>query len=121
MRLGVVAGTNLSADYGSETLQINADVIDRLGSFHEVSRTIKSGPKSLLVGPSIEFLLPRRLSVETDVIYRPVSTTNIAIYDTRAPRDRTTVLLLGSFRCSRSIAWVTKGLCPLSVPDRTFG
>ena len=85
MRLGVVAGTNLSADYGSETLQINADVIDRLGSFHEVSRTIKSGPKSLLVGPSIEFLLPRRLSVETDVIYRPVSTTNIAIYDTRAP------------------------------------
>ncbi len=83
MRLGAVAGTNLSADYGSETRQLNVEQIDRLGSFHLLSATISSGPKSLLIGPSIEFLLPRRLSVETDVIYRPVSTTNITTYDTR--------------------------------------
>ena len=83
IRLGVVAGTNLSADYGSETQQLNVEQIDRLGSFHLLSATISPGPKSLLVGPSIEFLLPRRLSVETDVIYRPVGTTNITTYDTR--------------------------------------
>jgi len=85
VRLGVVAGTNLSADWGSETQQLNVEQIDRLGSFHLLSSTISSGPKSLLVGPSLEFLLPRRLSVEADIIYRPVSTTNISLYDTRAP------------------------------------
>jgi hypothetical protein len=83
LRLGVVAGTNLSADYCSETQQLNTEQIGPLGAGHAVSLTI-SGPKSFLVGPSIEFLLPRRISVETDVIYRPVSATNTISYDTGA-------------------------------------
>ncbi len=74
VRLGVLAGTNLSADYGSETQPLDIGQAGLLGTIHAV--TISSGPKSFLVGPSIEFLLPHRLSVEADAIYRPVNATS---------------------------------------------
>jgi hypothetical protein len=82
LRLGVVAGTNLSADYGSETHQYDPGQFDPpVPAVYPVGATISSGPKSFLVGPSIEFLLPRRLSVETDAVYRPVHATHITTYN----------------------------------------
>jgi hypothetical protein len=86
VRLGLVAGTNLSADYGSETQQYNLQPgqVDPLPATYPLGSTISSGSKSFLVGPSIEFLLPRRLSVEADTIYRPVSAAQITSYNTGA-------------------------------------
>ena len=85
MRLGVVAGTNLSADYGSETRQYIFDPsqYDPVPDVYPVS-TRTSSPRSFLVGPSVEFLLPHRLSVETDAIYRPVGATYITSYNNGA-------------------------------------
>ena len=87
IRLGVVAGTNLSADFGSETRQYTFDrsqyLYDPVPDVYPVSTT-SSGPKSFLVGPSVEFLLPRRLSIETDAIYRPVGATYITSYNNGA-------------------------------------
>jgi hypothetical protein len=83
MRLGVLAGTNLSADYSSETRQSNLQPgqVDPLPAVYPVTFRTSSGPKSFLVGPSIEFQLPRRLSVEADAIYRPVNATQTIFYN----------------------------------------
>jgi hypothetical protein len=116
IQLGVVAGTNLSADYGSETRQYVFDPsqyqYDPVPDVFPVNTRTSSGPKSFLAGPSAEFLLPRRLSVETDAIYRPVGATYITSYNTGARTRSDSRFITWEFPVLAKYRLVYRGLAP---------
>jgi hypothetical protein len=61
--LGVVAGTHLTDSFTSSTLPFS-------GGSYTSALLFSSGPKSLIIGPSIELRLPWRFSVEVDALHR---------------------------------------------------
>lgn len=66
--IGVMFGTTITGDFPSTTFPFL--LVEPPGS---VVSHHSSGPRRLIVGPVVEFHLPRRLSVEIDALYRPVS------------------------------------------------
>ena len=95
MAVGVIAGTNLTGDY-DQTEQAGTDAVF-FG--RPLTYLRSSGPRSLLVGPMVEFKSPSILSVEVDGIYRPVSVKLDAVYsDGNAVPGSSTIANLGSHR-----------------------
>jgi hypothetical protein len=76
--LGVFVGTNLTGDFQTEsgTLATNIFVVRPGGGYtiqqDNVTFISSSGPKSFLVGPTVEIDLPKNFSVEAAAVYRPV-------------------------------------------------
>jgi hypothetical protein len=67
--LGAIAGTSFTGDIGNHrftSLELSSGNVSIF--------TTESGPKRLIAGPTIEFHLPQKLSVEIDALYRPVTT-----------------------------------------------
>lgn len=66
--IGVMFGTNLTDDIATRSYRfVNT------GEPGFISSSVSAGSRRLIVGPTVEFQLPRRLSVEVDALYRPVS------------------------------------------------
>jgi hypothetical protein len=76
--LGVVVGTNLTGDFRSEanTYETNIFVPRPGGGYtiqqETVTSTSSAGPKSFIVGPTVELELPKHFSLEAAAVYRPV-------------------------------------------------
>jgi hypothetical protein len=75
--LGVAVGTNLTGDFrtASSTFVANIFVPRPGGGFtiekDNVNLISSSGPKSFIVGPTVEVDLPKNFSVEAAAVYRP--------------------------------------------------
>jgi hypothetical protein len=76
--LGVVAGTNLTGDFRTETNTYETNIfVPRPGGGYTIQQEIvtftsSAGPKSFIVGPMVELELPKHFSVEAAAVYRPV-------------------------------------------------
>ncbi|MGH9655322.1 MAG: hypothetical protein ACRD6B_17865 [Bryobacteraceae bacterium] len=67
LSLGVVLGTNLIGDYPSRSsTYVNA------ATGTKVAFSYRSGSRSFLVGPALEFRLADNFALEADAIYRPI-------------------------------------------------
>jgi hypothetical protein len=84
LSFGVLLGVNLFGDYHSASDTGREIITDYLGATTEnpVTYSTRSGPRSLLIGPSVEFRLIGDLSLEADAIYRPIR----AYYNTVSPQ-----------------------------------
>jgi hypothetical protein len=75
---GVVAGASLTNDYRSSSHPVTVIYVVPVpgGGYiqQEASGSVLeySGPKSFLVGPSVEVQMPGNLSLEADAVYRPL-------------------------------------------------
>lgn len=74
---GVVLGTNLTNDFQNVSYPVIVQTALPDGGIQSINATSLnySGPKSFVVGPMLEFHLPKELSVEIDAVYRPLSST----------------------------------------------
>jgi hypothetical protein len=73
--IGVMFGTSLTDDIAARSQ--NFANVDGPGF---VSSSIIPGSRRLMVGPTVEFRLPRRLSVEVDALYRRVTSKTTIVY-----------------------------------------
>lgn len=72
--IGVMFGTNITGDIADRAYRFAyADV-------PFASSTVSAGSHRLIVGPTVEFHLPRRLSIEVDALYRPVTSKSKVTY-----------------------------------------
>jgi hypothetical protein len=68
LSFGAVLGVNLLGDYHSASDNGGINLITGAQSIF----SIRSGPRSFLIGPAVEFRVAGDLSVEADAVYRPV-------------------------------------------------
>ena len=106
--IGVVLANNLTGDFRATIQRFSA-----IGSGPQVqSDTNSSGPRSFIVGPSLEFQLPYRLSVEIDALHRPIrSTTDISFSDGSRLRG-TSNGVTWEFPVLAKYRWSTHGFVP---------
>ena len=76
--LGVVAGTNMTGDYRTESSTFDTGIfVPRPGGGYTIQQervTVinSSGPNSFLVGPMLELELPKHFSLEAAAVYKPL-------------------------------------------------
>jgi hypothetical protein len=85
--LGVVLGTNLTGDFGRSTQVFEGNPFGHPGS--PVTDVVSSGPRKIIIGPTVDLRLPHRLSVEVDALYRLISTADDE-FDAEGGRSRGT-------------------------------
>jgi hypothetical protein len=76
MSVGVVLANNLTPDFRTTTQTFSA-----IGPGRHLQSAIDSaGPRSFIVGPTVEFQLPVHLSVEIDALHRPITSTSQLVF-----------------------------------------
>jgi hypothetical protein len=87
MSLGVVFGTNLTGDFRTSTQVFEGNPFGHPGS--PVTDVGSSGPRKMIIGPTVDLRLPHRLSVEVDALYRLISAADEE-FDAEGGRSRGT-------------------------------
>jgi hypothetical protein len=70
--LGIIGGTTLRRDLPSQTLSTLVGIPTGGGVTIVSQAEVYRGLTTFLVGPTVEFALPRNLYVETDAVYHPL-------------------------------------------------
>lgn len=115
--VGVVAGSTITSDFPNTTSQISVFGVAPGGENTSLVGVLsRSGEKTVLAGPMVEFYLPRGFSLEVDALYHPLRIRTLISTGSSAPLrpEKATVAITWEFPV------LAKYRLPVSFANKRF-